>query len=344
MSKLVSTPPIYDGRRLPWPVDWPSVFGREAPLLVEVGFGNGRFLVALASARPEANVVGLEISQPALRRADQRIRSRALPNLRLVYGLAQQFLWSNCRPGSVDEVYINFPDPWPKAAHHHRRLIDKPFLDLLATRLRHGGRLEIATDHAEYAEVIAALLGASPYFSAHQGATSGTSASRPLRTKYERKAIAEGRTCHYFSWHRTGRAARRSLPVPEEMDMPHAILDCPLTLDEITAEFESASYTDDEHVVRFIALYQRQEPAQLLIDTHVEEEPLSQRVAVTIRPRGRTDVGEPAGEIIVGLHALGFPRATPGLHAAIYYTARWLQSLHPEMRLKHTNVRVEAAP
>lgn len=126
--------------------------------------------------------------------------------------------------------------------------------------------------------------------------------------------------------------------------MPHAILDCPVSLDEIAATFLSASQTGNEHIVRFIALYRGEQPPHLLVDTYVEEEPLSQRVALTIRTRGGASSDQQAGEIIVGLHDLGFPRPTPGLHAAIFYLTRWLQSLHPDMRLKQTNVRVQGAP
>lgn len=343
MSERASIPPTYDSRRLPWPVDWEAVFGRAAPLLLEIGFGNGQFLVALAAARPEANVIGLEISQPALRRAEQRMRSQYVPNLRLVYGRAQQFLWGNCRPGSITEVYVNFPDPWPKAAHHHRRLVDARFLELLATRLPHGGRLEIATDHADYADVVAELLGNSAYFEESSHAMGVIAGTRLVRTKYERKALAEGRSCHYFSRRRNALAAPRLFAVPEEMPMPHAILECPISLDEIATQFESTSEASAEHVVRFIALYCGQDQLHLLVDTYIEEEPLAQRVALSIRARGESERGEPAGEIIVGLHDLGFPRPTPGVHAAISYVARWLQSLDPKMRLKHTNVQAEAA-
>jgi tRNA (guanine-N7-)-methyltransferase len=341
MSHLVAFLPIEDSRRLPWPADWSASFGRDAPLLVEIGFGNGQFLVALAEARPEANVIGLEISQPALRRAKQRMQARGLTNLRLVYGQAQQFLWSNCRPGSVAEVYINFPDPWPKAAHHHRRLINERFLELVATRLQREGRLEIATDHADYAIVIDDLLRASPHFEAHEG---GVAEPRLLQTKYERKALAEGRTCHHFFYLRTATTPKRLFPVPEEMPMPHAILDCGLSLDEIAAQFEPGSQAGNDHVVRFIALYRGGAPSQLLVDAYVEEEPLSQRVGMTIRSREGARLDEPAGEIIVGLHDLGFPRPTPGLHAAIYYLACWLQTLNPEVRLTSTNLQFEAIP
>jgi tRNA (guanine-N7-)-methyltransferase len=331
--------PIYESRRLPWPVLWTALFGREAPLLLEIGFGNGRFLVDLAATRPEANVLGLEISQPALRRAASKARARGLRNVCLVYGPAQQFLWSNCSPGSMEEVYINFPDPWPKASHHHRRLLNERFLDLLATRLRAGGTLDIATDHPDYAGVIAALLVASPYFESRHDSPRLSAETQRIRSKYEEKALAEGRACHYFYWRRNQVSASSAFAVPEEMPMPHAIVHCPLSLEAIAAAFESSSHTTEDHVVRFISLFRAQGTALLLVDTHVEEEPLAQRVGLTIRPRGAERASEGRGAIIVGVHELGFPRGTAGVQAAVIYLTRWLLSLYPDSHLVHSNLQ-----
>lgn len=126
--------------------------------------------------------------------------------------------------------------------------------------------------------------------------------------------------------------------------MPHAILDCALSLDEIAARFEPVSHTGSHRVVRFIAVYRGEAPPQLLVDVYVEEEPLSQRVAVMIRSREGVRLDEPAGAIIIGLHDLGFPRPTPGLHAAIYYLVSWLQTISPEIHLTSTNMQFEANP
>jgi tRNA (guanine-N7-)-methyltransferase len=342
MFDVALASPILDSRRLPWPVAWPAVFARQGPMLLEIGFGNGQFLVELATARPEANVLGLEISQPALRRAARRAQARGLQNLRLVYGPARQFLWSNCAPGSVNEVYINFPDPWPKAPHHHRRLISGSFLELLATRQPAGGLLDIATDHSDYAEIITALLAGSPYFERRRPGPAVSARPARIRTKYEQKALAEGRRRHYFAWRRNEVSAPPFYPVPEELPMPHAILRSPLTLKMIATAFQAASHEGEGHIVRFIGLFQGAGERLLLVDTHVEEEPLAQRVGLTIRARG-DEVDDPAKrEIIVGLHDLGFPRATPGVQAAVGYLTRWLLTLHPEMELVRSNLSADS--
>ncbi|NLF66408.1 MAG: tRNA (guanosine(46)-N7)-methyltransferase TrmB [Chloroflexi bacterium] len=333
MSQSAEALRIYESRRLPWPVDWTTFFGREAPLLLEIGFGNGQFLVELAAERPEANVIGLEISRPALMRALRRLERRGLPNVRLVYGPAQQFLWSNCTPGTLAGVYANFPDPWPKDRHHHRRLFNARFLELLATRMAPGAHLDIATDHAAYAEAITDLLVASPYFESRRDEPVLTAAVQRLRTKYEQKALAEGRHCYYYYWQRNDVNVANPFPVPQELPMPHAVLRSDLTLEEIAGHFREASHRDETAIIRFVALYHAHEQAMLLIDTFVEEEPLAQRVGLTIRPRRPARSEAEDGELIVGLHEMGFPRPTPGIHAAVAYLARWLLSLDPEARL-----------
>lgn len=119
--------------------------------------------------------------------------------------------------------------------------------------------------------------------------------------------------------------------------MPHAILRSPLTLETIATAFQAASHGGEDHIVRFIGLFQAAGERLLLVDTHVEEEPLAQRIALTIRARGEQE--EPAvREIIVGIHDLGFPRATPGVHAAVGYLTSWLLALHPEAELVRSNL------
>jgi tRNA (guanine-N7-)-methyltransferase len=312
-------------------------------LQLEIGFGNGAFLVALAASCPEANVLGLEISQPALRRASRRIVRRGLNNVRLVYGPAEQFLWSNCAPACLARAYANFPDPWPKPAHHHRRLIDARFLDLLATRLVTSGELEIVTDHADYAETITALLVASPYFESRREEPVDRTGVQRIRTKYELKALAEGRHCYYYYWRRNGVPTGRSFPVPKELTMPHAILQSRLTLEQIAGHFREASYSDERATIRFAALYRAHEHERLLVDTFVEEEPLAQRVGLTIRPRRSAGSAAENGEIIVGVHDLGFPRPTAGLHAAVAHLARWLLSLDPEASMQHSSLQSDLA-
>lgn len=324
-------------RMLAWPADWSAIFGREAPLLLEIGFGNGQFLLGLAASRPEANLIGLEISRPSLQKAANKIANRRLAHVRLLAGAAFDSLWTLFRPGQIEAVYINFPDPWPKKGHHHRRLMNEPFLQLLAARLPAGASLHLATDIAQYAQVIADLLAQSPYFASQFPTPYLTEDKNRSRTKYEQLALAAGRTCHYFHWQRTTVPAGEPFPIPPEVAMPHAILTCPLSLAAIRDQFQPSERHVGQASIRLAAVYQASHDQSLLIDTFIQEEPYSQRVALTIRPR-------PAGELILGVHEIGFPRPTAGLHKAIHYLADWLISLDPAIHLSNHNLELPPQP
>ena len=324
---------ILDSRRLPWPAPWEELFGRHAPLWMEIGFGNGQFLLSLAASHPNVNVAGVEISNPSLQKAARRASRQGLENVCLLHGNAPGVLWALCPPESVARVYVNFPDPWPKAAHHHRRLINDRFLHLLATRAPAGAHLDVATDHDEYATWVGERLAHNPYFESRLDVPFVTESTERLRTKYEEIALAEGRTCRYFKWRRNDAPAADAFPLPPELPMPHIIMHSPLSLQELKERFRPGSWVEDGEAVRLISLFESVEHEMLLIDTYVEEEPISQRVGLTIRRRGEE-------EVLLNVHELGFPRPTPGLHRAVHVLSRWLEDVHPEMRVIKSNVRV----
>jgi tRNA (guanine-N7-)-methyltransferase len=326
-----------DGTRLPWPADWEGIFGRQAPLMMEIGFGGGVFLVELARKRPEANVLGVEIALPSLRKGERKVALAGLSNVRLVYGGGPLVLWTLCRPGSVSGLYINFPDPWPKLPHHHRRLISDQFLHLAATRLRPGSLLYIATDHAAYAKVITACLERSPYFVSRGERPYTTEDRERVRTKYEGIALAAGRTCHYFQWERNAADAPDIFPIPQELPMPHAILQTPMSLPEIVERFEPQQWTAPAAAgavnVRLADVLYSARYDSLLVETYINEEPIDQRIGLSVRRQA-------GGELIVSLHEIGFPRPTGGIHAAIMGLALWLVGLHPEGELVKHNLIV----
>ncbi|MEW5986410.1 MAG: tRNA (guanosine(46)-N7)-methyltransferase TrmB [Chloroflexota bacterium] len=311
------------GPRLPWPADWSQIFGRPAPLLLEIGFGGGQFLLDLAQRHPGANVLGVEIAAPSLRKAGRRIGRAAVANVRLLHADAQLALWGLCAPGTISGLYVNFPDPWPKSGHHQRRLINLRFLDLVATRLRPNSPLAIATDDADYAQIIADCLGQSPYFASQVAAVYLTEDTDRLRTKYEQLALAAGRTCYYFKWRRNDFPPPNDFPVPQELPMPYVLLETPLTLAEIIERFRPQQFTLGEIHVKFLNVYQSQHQTELLIETYVTGEAMNQRLGFSIRRR----VG---GQMALQLHEIGFPRPTAGVHRAADHLAEWLLTLSNE--------------
>jgi tRNA (guanine-N7-)-methyltransferase len=322
------------GVRLDWPTDWTAVFGRSAPLLLEIGFGGADFLVDLAQRRPDANVIGVELSLPSLKKGARKLAAAHLTNARVIQVEARLALLTLFAPGSLDQVIINFPDPWPKERHHERRLISDGFLELLATRLGENGRLDIATDHADYAAWIERRLQRSPNFTSRQPTAYSHEDSERLITKYEQKGFDEGRVGYYFKWQRNAAPAPNCFPVPQEFPMPHVILKSPLSLDEIGRRFTPQRLPIANGHVHLLEMYQSIHDGRLLIEAYVTEEPLTQRVGLVVR--GRT-----SGDFVVGLHEIGFPRPTRGIQQAIVHLADWIVSLDPASTIVRRNVEEE---
>ena len=141
-------------------LDLDAMFGRAAPRTAEIGFGNGENLLALAAAHPERDYLGIEVHRPGVGRVLLGLEQRALSNVRLLCHDAVEVLERHLPEDCLDEILVLFPDPWPKKRHHKRRLIQAPFVTLLAGRLKPGGRVHLATDWAPYAEQMLVVLGA----------------------------------------------------------------------------------------------------------------------------------------------------------------------------------------
>jgi tRNA (guanine-N7-)-methyltransferase len=143
------------------PLDLDALFGRRAPRVVEIGFGNGENLAACATAHPERDYLGLEVHRPGVGRLMLAAENAQLTNLRIVCHDAVEVLERQIAPNTLDEVLILFPDPWHKKRHHKRRLIQTPFVSLVVSRLRAGGLLRLATDWEPYAQQMLEVLGAN---------------------------------------------------------------------------------------------------------------------------------------------------------------------------------------
>jgi len=177
----------------PRTLELPALFGRHAPCTLEIGFGNGENLVALAAAHPARDYLGIEVHRPGVGRALLALEERGLANVRLICHDAVEVLERQIAAGSLDEVLILFPDPWPKKRHHKRRLIQPPFVALIARALAVGGTLHLATDWQPYAQEMLAVLGAAPWLG--NAAPAGGFSARPaerLPTRFERRGLRLG--------------------------------------------------------------------------------------------------------------------------------------------------------
>jgi tRNA (guanine-N7-)-methyltransferase len=179
--------PRYGIPYAPAVLDLDRVFGRAAPRVLEIGFGNGDTLVELASSFPDRDFIGVEVHPPGIGHCLLAVESLGLANLRVVAHDAVEVLAHMIPPASLDEVLVYFPDPWPKKRHHKRRIVQPEFASLVASRLRPGGRFRLATDWEPYAAWMLEVLNASPDFT--NAAPDGGCVERPERgaTRFERR-------------------------------------------------------------------------------------------------------------------------------------------------------------
>jgi tRNA (guanine-N7-)-methyltransferase len=154
-----------------WPVyglepgqtlDAPKVFGRVAPLMLEIGFGNGESLATMAAENPGSDYIGIEVHRPGVGHLLLRIEEKGLSNLRVYCADAIEILNQNIADGSLDRLQLFFPDPWHKKRHNKRRIVNAGFLELVCRKLKPGGIFHAATDWQPYAEHMAEALEACP--------------------------------------------------------------------------------------------------------------------------------------------------------------------------------------
>ncbi len=143
------------------PLSLDTLFGRRAPRTLEIGFGNGEHLASLATAHPERDYLGVEVHRPGVGHLLMLAATKNLANLRVSTHDAVEVLRDQIAPGALDELLVLFPDPWHKKRHHKRRLIQPPFVELVASRLAPGGIFKLATDWEPYAVQMLEVLSAS---------------------------------------------------------------------------------------------------------------------------------------------------------------------------------------
>jgi tRNA (guanine-N7-)-methyltransferase len=175
----------------PSPIDPQAIFGRPAPLVLEIGFGMGAATAEIAAARPDTDFLGVEVHTPGVGALLKRIGEMELTNLRIVQHDAVQVVEQMIAPASLAGVHVFFPDPWHKKKHHKRRLVQPPFIALLASRLAPGGYLHCATDWQPYAEQMLEVLSAEPTLANTAEGYAPRPDYRPL-TKFEARGLKLG--------------------------------------------------------------------------------------------------------------------------------------------------------
>tara|TARA_B100000686_G_C16749896_1_gene951808 strand:+ start:1416 stop:2048 length:633 start_codon:yes stop_codon:yes gene_type:complete len=181
--------------------NWCSIFNNDSPVKLEIGFGNGSFLIEMAIREPDNNFVGIDMFHKGIRKLVSKSEKLGLPNLHVAYGDARVLVPVIFGEGQLAEVFVNFPDPWPKKRHHKRRLIKMSFIDILRDKMALGGRLRLATDYQPYAEEMLTYLEAHSGFR-NQTGSQGYSRNRAdlPKTKYENNFLRAGSRIFYLDF------------------------------------------------------------------------------------------------------------------------------------------------
>lgn len=191
------------------PLDLAQVFGREAPRTLEIGFGNGDNLAALAAAHPDQDFIGVEVHAPGVGHLLHKAAEAGLENLRVSRQDAVDLLRDRIAPASLDSILVLFPDPWHKKRHHKRRLVNAEFAELAVSRLRTGGTLQLATDWTPYAEWMLEVL--NPVAGLRNRSADGAYVPRNpgrLRTRFEARGERLGHAVHDLCYERISASCR----------------------------------------------------------------------------------------------------------------------------------------
>lgn len=182
----------FDYARHGRPLDWTRVFGRTAPLELEIGTSSGEFLCRRAQDQPDRDHVGIEIKNDRVRRFVRRAAKLELTNVVCVHADVEQVIGCLFSAASLARIYLLFPDPWPKKRHHKNRVLNRHTLDIFAALLAPGGHLHLATDDAPYLAWMRSHVAAHPRFAGSVSEQAANPFGYP--TRYETYWMAEGRT------------------------------------------------------------------------------------------------------------------------------------------------------
>ncbi len=180
--------------------DWNQIFPNNYPIKLEIGFGNGSFIIDMAMKEPKTNFVGVEMYHKGIRKTITRAEKRLIENIHVVYGDARKRTQSIFSDETLEAIYINFPDPWPKKRHVKRRLITANFVEILSNMLVPSGELRIATDCETYARDMLTFLENSSLRN-KAGSFEFTNSREDIpQSKYEKNYIKQGKKIYYLDY------------------------------------------------------------------------------------------------------------------------------------------------
>ena len=197
----IESPNYLRAGEMPSPADWAEIFGNNEPLALEIGCGIGDFIVKTAADQPEANFIAIDFYNKGCYKTCRRIDLEGLTNVRVLREEARQFIRERIPKGSLEAVYINCPDPWPKKKHRKRRLVNRQFVEFLAEYMAPGGNFFFATDFDDYGMDVAGMM---PGVAGFENMLAPDLYRHELAgyhlSKYMRKFIAEGKRIYFVHY------------------------------------------------------------------------------------------------------------------------------------------------
>ena len=290
------------------------LFDNAAPLHLEVGFGGGHFWALQHQLAGEVNYLGVEISGVSVQKALAKYRAAGVQR-GIVTRVAAQFLIRNVlKPDSLERVYVNFPDPWPKGKHEENRFVRTETFELLSQRLQLGGELWLTTDHPEYYQFALENTRSTQLFEIFETAPPAAA----LQTKYAQKWQAMGIVINHARFKKIGSSQRVFQPLSVSVSspgdpMPHAIL----TGDIPAHPLQKTVLRGADYTVILLEGYAR--PDKLVVLARIEEPDFVQETLVSVSRRD-------GGRSIAGLESFGSPLVTPGVKAAVAGLTDWLEA------------------
>ncbi|WP_027881210.1 tRNA (guanine(46)-N(7))-methyltransferase TrmB [Meiothermus rufus] len=287
----------------------------QQPQVLEIGFGDGHFTAQIARLYPEWQILGVEKSAGSVARALGRFHREGIQNVWVYHGQATFALRNLVAPRSLHKVYVNFPDPWPKAKHEENRLLQRGFFQRLSTRLAEGGALLLTTDHEAYWHFAQAEAQASGLFTIE----TPPPPEFHLTTKYALKWRAQGRRFYYAVFQKIAEDPTPWPPIAR-YPVPHAILTG--SLPRLNAFEKTVVRFPGGTAVLLEATQALSPEGGYYFHTHLEEEDLVQDLLLEARPSSHG--------LYVGLSRFGAPLSTAGVRATVawlvsYFEAQGLQ-------------------
>jgi tRNA (guanine-N7-)-methyltransferase len=182
------------------PIDWTAIFGRQAPLALEIGCGIGHFITILAGRHPEINYLAIDIYNKGCLKSCRKLEAAGLSNVRVMRVEARELMVKALPAESLQAIYINCPDPWPKKRHRDRRLVSRDFLELALRRLTPGGELFFSSDQCDYAEDVAAALATIPAYHNRLAEPCAKELPGYPLSKYMRRFLDQGLPVYFINW------------------------------------------------------------------------------------------------------------------------------------------------